>query len=70
MELFVELLDVEDVIAQLLVTEGYNTIESIINDKFAINFTPGRDELIVPYVVLPASPAPVTFNFVLTIYFY
>ena len=32
-ELFVELLDVEDVIAQLLVTEGYNTIESIINDK-------------------------------------
>ena len=32
-DLFVETLDVEDVIAQLLVTEGYTSIESIANEE-------------------------------------
>ena len=34
-EMFIEILDVEDVIAQLLVTEGYVTIDSIANETAA-----------------------------------
>ena len=43
--------------------------EYILYQKITLDYTPVRDRLIVPYVVLPGSPAPVTFNFVLTIYF-
>ena len=34
-DLFIEALDVEDVIAQLLVTEGYVSIDSVVNEKIA-----------------------------------
>lgn len=44
---FVEILDVDDVIAQLLVVEGFNSVEDIVKDTHALSSIPAfNDEII------------------------